>query len=119
MSEGRRGQILHGVLGPSEDAGPEQFTCSQGFVELAWQESRHISWKCRNKTREGCVGARVILGHDGLTQDTEGEAELVNHGGHQGAAHDVAGDKAGSATPGAVRRPKPPQVRPLVACHQE
>ena len=27
--------------------------------------------------------------------------------------------KAGSATQSAVRRPKPPQVTPVVACHQE
>ena len=27
--------------------------------------------------------------------------------------------KAGSATPSAVRRPSPPQVTPVVACHQE
>ena len=71
------------------------------------------------------VGARVVLGHDGLARGAKGEAEVVDHG-DQGAAHDAGGHEGGkagsaapSATPSAVRRPSPPQVTPVVACHQE
>ena len=92
----------------------QRLTFSQGFVEVAEQELRHVCQERRNKAREGCIGARIILSHDGLAQSTKSEAEVVSHGGHQGATHDAA-----SATPSAVRRPKPPQVTPVVACHRE
>ena len=37
-----------------------------GSREGAKQELRRVCRERRDKAREGCVGARVILGHDGL-----------------------------------------------------
>ena len=71
------------------------------------------------KAREGCIGARVILSHDGLVRDTKGEAEVVDLTDTKGRHMMRLATKAGSATPSAVRRPSPPQVTPVVACHQE
>ena len=41
-------------------------------------------------------------------------AEVINHGGDQGATHDAAGDKGGKEGPW-----RPPQKTRVVVCHQE
>ena len=56
--------------------------------------------------------------HDGLVRDAKGEAEVVDHGGHQGAAHDATGDEGRERNP-KRRAEAQPQVSPVVACHQE
>ena len=97
VPEGRSRKILPGVLGSRKDVAPEELTFGQGFVE---QELRRVRRKRRDRAREGCVGERVTLGHDGLARDTKGEAEVVDHGGHQkGATHDATGDQGGERDP--------------------
>ena len=51
------------------------------------------------KARKGFVGARVILGHDGLAQGANSKAKVVDHGGDQGAAHVAAGHEGGKRDP--------------------
>ena len=53
------------------------------------RELRRVRRKRRDKAREGCVGARVVLCHVEQIRDAEGKAEVVDH---QGAAHDATGD---------------------------
>ena len=48
-----------------------------------------------DKARKGFVGARVVLGHDGLARSAKGEAEVVDPCGDQEAAHDAAGHEGG------------------------
>ena len=100
MPESWRGQILHGVLGPRENVVPEQLPLGQSIIELSHQELRCVRREGGDKARKGFVGARVVLGHDGLAGGARGDAEVADHGGDQG-------------------RPSPPQVTPVVACHQE
>ena len=116
VPKGWSGLILHGIFDPKEDVVPGAL--GQGFVKLPqWKLSR-IGRKRRDEAREGGVSARVVLCHDELIRDAEGKAQVIDHGGHQGTAHDATGDEGGERD-SAVRRPSPPQVTPVVACHQE
>ena len=89
------GQIPHGVLDPREDVAPGELALSQGFVKLPQLGLGRVRRKRRDEARESCIGARVIRCHDGQVLDAKGKAEVVDHGGHQGAAHDATGDEGG------------------------
>ena len=94
------GQILHGS--PSVNAVPEELPFGQGFVKLTQQELRCVRGEGGDKAREGFVGARVVLGHDGLARGAKSEAEVVDHG-DQGATHDAAGGAAIKSDPAGRR----------------
>ena len=68
---------------------------SQCLVKQANQVLRDGCGEGGGKACENFVCARVVLGQDRLALSAEGIAEVVNHGGHQRATHDVAADKGG------------------------
>ena len=63
----------------------------------------------RDEARESSVGARVVLCRDELIRGAEGVADVVDHGGYQGAAHNAAGDEGGAQ----------PAAGDACGCHQE
>ena len=67
----------------------------QSLIKLSHQELRCVRREGGDKLRKGFVGARVVLGRDGLARGAKGEAEVVDHCGDQGAAHDAAGHEGG------------------------
>ena len=85
-------------------------------VGEAHSRSAKVSSSCPRRSlaafvetaREGCVGARVILCHDGLVRDAKGEAEVVDYGGHQRAPNDATGDEGRGRNPNchAVTQPR-------------
>ena len=79
---------------------PERTLCQRSSArQLAHQELRCVGRECGDEARKGIVSARVVLGHDGLARSAKGEAEVVDHGGDQGAAHDAAGHEGGKRSP--------------------
>ena len=95
------GLDLHGVLGPREDSGQQEFTFSQSIVELINQDLDGGSRESGDEACESFVNARVVFGRNRLTWGTEGGAEVTDNGGNQGTTQDAAGDKGG--TPKDVR----------------
>ena len=103
------GLVLHGLFDFEGDVALGKFTLSQGFVKLSKKKLSRVGRKRHDEARDGGVGARVVLCHDELVWDGDTkERHIMRHA-----------TNAGSAMPIAVRRPSPPQVTPVVACHQE
>ena len=71
----------------------------QSFIKLTQQELRCVRREGGDKAREGNVGARVTLHHGELARGAKGKADVVDHGGDQGAAHDAAGNEGGKRSP--------------------
>ena len=82
-----------------ENVVPGELRLGQSFIELTQQELRCGGREGGDKARKRFIGARVVLGHDGLARSAKGEAEVVDHGGDQGAAHDAAGHEDGKHGP--------------------
>ena len=82
---------------------PERTLCQRSSrsarIELSHQELRCVRREGGDKARKGFVSARVVLGHDRLARGAKGEAEVVDHGGDQEAAHDAAGHEGGKRDP--------------------
>ena len=88
------GLILHGVSDSREDVAPGKFTVSQGVVQLSQMKPSRVGWERPDESSEGSINSRVVFCHDGLVRDAKGVAEVVDHGGHQGAVHDATGDES-------------------------
>ena len=78
---------------------PEELPLGRSFIELSHQELRCVRRGSGDKARKGFVGARVVLGRDGLARSAKGEAEVVDPCGDQEAAHDAAGHEGGKRDP--------------------
>ena len=68
------------------------------------QGSRLASGTRHRFTGSGAAQTQAHRTDDGLAEGATGKTKVIDHG-DQGAAHDAAGS--------------PPQVTPVVACHQE
>ena len=90
-----------------ENVVPEELPLGQSFIVLSHQELRCVRREAR-RARAASVPASYSAMMDWL-----GVPKARLKWSMRLAA------KAGSATPSAVRRPSPPQVTPVVACHQE
>ena len=51
------------------------------------------------RVRAASVREGRVLCHDELIRDAKGVADVVDHGGYQGAAHNAAGDGGGERDP--------------------
>ena len=72
-----------------------------------------------DKACKGFVGARVVLGQDGLARSAKGEAEVVDPCGDQGPAHDAADHEGGKRDAKRHAEAQPAADDALVACHQK
>ena len=95
VPKGGSGLILHGLFDSREGVAPGKFTLSQSFVWLSQKKLSRIGRKRRDEACEGSISARIVFCPDGLVRDAKGVAEVADHGGHQGAAHDATGDECG------------------------
>ena len=94
VRKGGGGLILHGVFDSREDVAPGKFTLSQGFVQLSQMKLSRVGRERRDESSEGSINSRVVFCHDELVRDAKNVAEVVDHGGHQGAVHDATGDES-------------------------
>ena len=95
VPKGRVGLILRGLFNSRKDVAPGKFTLSQGFAQLSQKKLSRVGRERRDEACEGSISAHNVFCHDELVRDAKGVAEVVNHDGHQGAAHDAAGDDCG------------------------
>ena len=95
VPKGGSGLVLHDLFDSGEDVAPEKFKLNQSIVWLSQKKVSRVGRERRNEACEGSISVRIVVCHDELVRDAKGVAEVVDHGGHQGAAHEAAGDEDG------------------------
>ena len=106
------GQVTHGVFGARELATPQELEFEQCLVELGEQVLCDSCGRVET-SRERASSVRVSYSAKiGWLGGAEGSAEVVNHGGDQGATHDAVGHEGGKG--GSKGR-----AEALVACEKE
>ena len=64
--------------GSRKNVGPDELPRGQSFIELSHQELRCVRREGGDEARKGFVGARVVLGHDGLARGADGVTGKVS-----------------------------------------